>query len=363
MKTCKYCGSVMSDDDHFCANCGKEYKEGAVCPHCGASVNEGDSFCQNCGKKLGDDSIGYDTDSLEIQQQNPDHRTSSKNIMYLSFGLLILLIIGCLWHCSNSNLTSLIKEEGALINDADSIAEEVGTTIIAPFETTVVTFKKTETIGEWDVEADIEVDYPKSGNEELKKNISYFIVDVLTDVYRNEKGYQITRYNGDISNGQSVVDYYGNDKIKELKELERGNASIAIKNVYETDKLVSFVVDFSGNNGGVNFSTKYGAAFDKTSGSQIDIISNPEEAQLKSLIISFVKKSMGELFGDDTDDSIYNELIEHPYPKYSPFIDKDGIHLVYQKYEIGSGAMGQIEVVIPISKIDSFLSDKLKSLL
>ena len=51
-KTCSFCGAAISDDDVFCQNCGVIVAKGKACPHCRVALNEGDTFCQNCGARI-----------------------------------------------------------------------------------------------------------------------------------------------------------------------------------------------------------------------------------------------------------------------------------------------------------------------
>lgn len=48
--TCHNCGSIVEDDDKFCASCGApQIKQPKECVICGAEIKAGASFCTNCG--------------------------------------------------------------------------------------------------------------------------------------------------------------------------------------------------------------------------------------------------------------------------------------------------------------------------
>lgn len=48
-RTCKNCGSAVSDESNFCPNCGGNLNE---CPSCGTDNPSDALYCSNCGKKL-----------------------------------------------------------------------------------------------------------------------------------------------------------------------------------------------------------------------------------------------------------------------------------------------------------------------
>ncbi len=56
MKTCKYCGARIRDDDVFCYLCGKEYVEPnsnlTKCKFCGKKLYEGAKYCLYCGEPI-----------------------------------------------------------------------------------------------------------------------------------------------------------------------------------------------------------------------------------------------------------------------------------------------------------------------
>ena len=40
-----------------------------------------------------------------------------------------------------------------------------------------------------------------------------------------------------------------------------------------------------------------------------------------------------------------------------PFITEKGVRFIYQKYEIGAGALGDVDVVIPYADIAEYMSE------
>lgn len=217
-----------------------------------------------------------------------------------------------------------------------------------PFQTNTYSFKKTSPTHNFDVEAEVNVDFPISGKTELKNNILDFILEALTEKYTFEEE-KNPQYKGDTSDGQSIVNHFGNEKIKELQRMGVGDAHIFINKVYETEKFISYLVDYYGNAGGAGIGTKYGATFNKDNGERVQLIKNPNDEQFKNFLIGRVEDV---LISQDMYDK--SELTSHPFPEYPPFLTKNGICFIYQKYEIG---LGQVEVNILVEQIADYLSD------
>lgn len=322
-------GHEVSDTVKFCPQCGAEVVN-KFCPNCGKERKDNEKFCSHCGT-----SFGNVPNNAPIIIEKEDGGGFKKYLPYVIGAIVLIAICGGWW----------------LLNSKESIE---------PLETTLVSFKKTAPGESFDVEAEINVDFPQKGNANLKKNITSFLIDALTNEYRNNEGATIPHYNGDISDGQAIVDFYGEEKIKELQNQGIGDAKISILKTYETDKIVSYTVDFGGSNGGVGFGAKYGASFNKADGTTIQVIKAPNDGDFKNYLISKVKS---HLRGDDgivqADES---ELEAHPYPKKEPYLTKDGVCFIYQKYEIGSGALGEVELTIPYDAMKPYMSQVALSL-
>lgn len=316
-------GHEVSDTVKFCPQCGAEVVN-KFCPNCGKERKDNEKFCSHCGT-----SFGNVPNNAPIIIEKEDGGGFKKYLPYVIGAIVLIAICGGWW----------------LLNSKESIE---------PLETTLVSFKKTAPGESFDVEAEINVDFPQKGNANLKKNITSFLIDALTNEYRNNEDATIPHYNGDISDGQAIVDFYGEEKIKELQNQGIGDAKISILKTYETDKIVSYTVDFGGSNGGVGFGAKYGASFNKADGTTIQVIKAPNDGDFKNYLISKVKS---HLRGDDgivqADES---ELEAHPYPKKEPYLTKDGVCFIYQKYEIGSGALGEVELTIPYDAMKPYMS-------
>ena len=52
-----------------------------------------------------------------------------------------------------------------------------------------------------------------------------------------------------------------------------------------------------------------------------------------------------------------------PLPSSSPYLAKDGVHFIYQQYEIGPYAMGLVSFTVPLDKIKPYLTAEALKLL
>lgn len=205
----------------------------------------------------------------------------------------------------------------------------------------------------------IDVEYPISGHPVLQRRIRTFIMEALERDLVND--WPIARFNGDASNAQALVDYYGRKGVTSLKQKQASADSPCIEEttvskVAENDYYVSFQVLKYGWYGGVGHYLIYGTTFRKSDGKRLHVIANPANPQfLQSLnkILYFEEE-------DDVSDEFKDNL---PMPKYEPYLTQIGVRFAYQKYEISSGAVGYIIGETSLSEIREFLSEEVKKTL
>lgn len=205
----------------------------------------------------------------------------------------------------------------------------------------------------------IHADYPVDGNPKLLRRIRTFIMEALEKDIMND--WPMARYNGDPSDGQAVINYYGNKGCVALKNkhepyVRAFEEETTIRKVAENENFVSYEVLRLGWYGGVLNVKNYGASFRKSDGKRLSVIANPEAPQFKHFLnnqVYFEKK-----------DEIYEEYKNNlPMPKYEPYMIQSGIRFVYQKYEIASGAAEIIKGEVSFSEIQQFLSEEVKDVL
>ena len=330
MKQCPYCNAQMADESKFCGECGKEYPQGNTCPHCGARVYDGDVFCENCGSNLTDNSFADDS-LINKQIQKDDEESRSNWIPYILGAIgLLAICVGGWWFLKNRNTNE-------------------------PFETSLVSFKKTAPSDNFDLTAEINIDYPQKGNSKLKDNVIDFILKALKEDFTFEEPSQNPTYEGDKYDGQAVVDFYGEAKIKEFQKEGVGEVTFNVMKDAEMEKFISYRIDMGGSIGGTGIGLSYGMSFNKSDGSIIQVIKDSRESGFKDFLKSYVKSYLKKEGGLELLDE--SELNAHPYPNKAPYLTKDGICFIYQKYEIGPGVMGEVEFVIPYSEIRPYMSD------
>ena len=403
MKKCLFCNAQMGDDDLFCSECGKEIPHGNVCARCGAAINEGDKFCENCGAR-----IEHEESNTEIRHESPKATVTPgapsipptppvppippvppvasvpppppvQHIPYVASVHPASPIV-------TTPSTPPVPPISHVYSDSDIPEEKHSTlkwiiiSLIAlaligggvwfflkwmpkggdsNFETSLVSFSESVPSDNWvGISSEINVDYPISGSSELKDGVIAFILKTLNDDYTFESVSKNPHYDGDTSEGQAVVDFYGKTKIREFQAEGIGSATINIRKELVTNDLVSYKVDFYGSAGGVGIGTFFGVTFNKADGEIVQVIESPNDPSFKSFLVSYAR----DLKRNGNIDFEEEELEAHPYPRKEPYITKDGVCFIYQKYEIGYGAMGSVEFTIPFDKIQPYMSENAWSL-
>lgn len=353
---CPECNHYVSDTVHVCPYCGYDLKSVETSS---SDTQETTSIeeKENCGESF-----------QNIESQNPtvydiEKRSNSKKyIIPIVLGCLVIagIAIG-LSHSSQDNEESLIVATDSVVEIVDSVAEE--TIPVVSFAIIPVTSNQ-ETD---DINTSVSIDFPQTNNEYLQDVIVSFIIKALTNDFTWGENSRPS-YHGDMSDGQAIADFFVNEKVREISE-ERAQDSIesmpwfeeiSIKKICETDRLLSYEVDFGGSHGGVGGGTTYGATFSKIDCNVIPVIANTSDPQLKSFLIKYIHSHLDS----DTKEMIFEEdLNNHPYPNKEPFITDKGVRFIYQKYEIGAGALGVVDITIPFSDIADYMSEEALSLI
>ena len=236
------------------------------------------------------------------------------------------------------------------------------------------------------VQCAISVDYPTEPNE-LSKNIRAILNEELANLYLgNMNGDEIEKqesYKGDLANGNLVIEKYCKDnfaylksQMKDLKDADpRADANmsydIRLNKEAETDSYVTYhcfsYVYLAGAHGST-FERSFNIV--KATGKKLSQV--VDTARVKDLqpilrkgVLSYLNQQSGNESQTENEEQITDAqlndylFIENgiiPLPSSSPYLAKDGVHFIYQQYEIGPYAMGLVSFTVPLDKIKPYLT-------
>ena len=243
------------------------------------------------------------------------------------------------------------------------------------------------------VQCAISVDYPTEPNE-LSKNIRAILNEELANLYLgNMNGDEIEKqesYKGDLANGNLVIEKYCKDnfaylksQMKDLKEADpRANANmsydIRLNKEAETDSYVTYHCLSYAYLAGAHGST-FERSFNivKATGKKLSQV--VDTARVKDLqpilrkgVLSYLNQQSGNESQTENEEQITDAqlndylFIENgiiPLPSSSPYLAKDGVHFIYQQYEIGPYVMGLVSFTVPLEKIKPYLTGEALKLL
>ena len=135
---------------------------------------------------------------------------------------------------------------------------------------------------------------------------------------------------------------------------------VSLRKTYETKDFVTYTMEYYSYDGGAHgMSTTEGATFRKSDGRKFgwDIFSLKGRNELQDLI----KAGLKSYFKISSDEDLKNNLLEGnifyiPLPTSVPYFTKEGVHFVYQPYEIACYAAGMPSFTIPYSQIKGKLT-------
>lgn len=243
------------------------------------------------------------------------------------------------------------------------------------------------------VQCTISVDYPTEPNE-LSKSIRAILNEELANLYLGSmNGDEIEKqesYKGDLTNGNLVIEKYCKDnfaylksQMKDLKDADpRADANmsydIRLNKEAETDSYVTYhcfsYVYLAGAHGST-FERSFNIV--KATGKKLSQV--VDTARVKDLqpilrkgVLSYLNQQSGNESQTENEEQITDAqlndylFIENgiiPLPSSSPYLAKDGVHFIYQQYEIGPYAMGLVSFTVPLDKIKPYLTAEALKLL
>lgn len=284
----------------------------------------------------------------------------------IHFTLITLLLAAC---CLGSCKASSSKSQAnADAKEAVQAAEEL---IVSPDSCIKENGKNLSCI--------IKVDYPTEPTElsqAVRKILNHELAKNSLIAMNGDESANPKPYGGDLANGNTVVKYYTESNYKymedQLKEIFGADPNANISMLYEislskqdeTDTYITYTCNSYAYLGGAHGSTTfYSFNINKATGKVIT--QTIDTAQVKALQPLLRKGVLSYLTTQDPDtqyaDSTLNDylFIDNgiiPLPSHAPYLTKEGVHFIYQQYEIGPYAMGMVEFFIPYAEIEPYLT-------
>ncbi len=232
----------------------------------------------------------------------------------------------------------------------------------------------------------IKVDYPTEPTQ-LSQNVRKILNRELGNLFLAKINGEDTNnaqiYTGDLANGNTVLKYYMDNNYgylaNQLKDIKDADPKADISMSYdvvlskkeETDSYVTYNSYTYAYLGGAHGScSDYSFNINKATGKVL--LQSVDTTQIQKLQPILHKGVLHYLTTQDPDtqyaDSTLNEylFIDNgiiPLPSHTPYLAKDGVHFIYQQYEIGPYAMGMVEFTVPYSDIKAYLTSEALQLL
>lgn len=297
-----------------------------------------------------------------------------KHLSLITLALVASIMMGCKASSTKAQAANDVKEAQA----ADTLVVSTDSCILQESKI---------------VQCAISVDYPTEPNE-LSKNIRAILNEELACLYLGSmNGDEIEKqenYKGDLANGNLVIEKYCKDnfaylksQMKDLKDADpRADANmsydIRLNKEAETDSYVTYhcfsYVYLAGAHGST-FERSFNIV--KATGKKLSQV--VDTARVKDLqpilrkgVLSYLNQQSGNESQTENEEQITDAqlndylFIENgiiPLPSSSPYLAKDGVHFIYQQYEIGPYVMGLVSFTVPLEKIKPYLTGEALKLL
>ena len=258
---------------------------------------------------------------------------------YFTLGLILLLTSCGYWSNKENTSTTELKTDS-------------------------ITYKKATPPFNYSVTAD----FPVNGNAALVRNIREWISESLGGTYQ-----------GELADTNALFSYYAEKYLNEQTENEDNDfiqymledsieceQSYTFNLTWENDSLVTYTMSNYYYGGGAHGGyILLGATFRKADGRHIGWDMIRKDTDLNEDL----KKGLKKYFEVTTDEELMEQLMladnwrdasSLPLPTTEPWIDGDGLHMIYQQYEICSYAQGMPSVDLSMERTKEVVTQTVK---
>lgn len=284
-----------------------------------------------------------------------------KRFRYMRFtlvaaGMALMALAGC---------TSRAAKSGTAAAEQDSVQQQ------AAFATDSIAFceQKDSTL-----KCSVVVDYP-SGDDSLSVGVRRYVAGELARLFlptMQEEDELAAVFKGAKDDGKALVDFYGKlnfgylkSQYAELKDFGIAGLSydLSIRKTGETDRYLTYETSCYVFLGGAHGSAMcYPVNIVRSTGRVLAAtVDTLKQKALQPILRRGVKEYISKAENRKIKDrDLQNMLfVEHgiiPLPTTVPVLTPEGLHFVYQQYEIGPYALGMVEFTVPYADVKSCLT-------
>ena len=225
----------------------------------------------------------------------------------------------------------------------------------------------------------IVADVPQ-GDDSLAVGVRAYVnaqLDSLSSVHAFDAS-RSAGYGGDLTDGQALVDFYGKLNVDSMRAMQSPDGGapefqcsydVAIRLAAQSERYVTYSVDQYVYSGGAHGSAvSYCVNILKSSGRVLG--ATVDAAQLDALqplllhgVTTYINAQGQKVTEDEALKLLFIDKGIIPLPAHAPYLAADGLHFVYQQYEIGPYAMGMVSFTLPYDKVKPYMTAEALQLL
>ena len=229
----------------------------------------------------------------------------------------------------------------------------------------------------------MKIDFPQ-GDGKLDEGIRNFLNSTLGDFAGcDNPDKPKAEYKGDKNNGKAMLDFYGKQRSKDMKEeykslleLNEGaeppasfsfDGNIRLKEKaakYVTYSIDSYVYLGGAHGSSVSREVNIIRETGKVLTESVDTTKTKElQPILRKGVIDYFKDCGEDVSDDKLNDMLFINDNTIPIPACTPALTSQGLKFIYQQYEIGPYALGMVNFTVPYDKIKKFMTGEAAKLI